>query len=83
MEFTQLSLIGAFIMLVIGVVDYALLKKLMYAQMRDRHEQAKVTGSHGANPATFWTMLKIVSFLALPAVGFFFGDAVLSPFFSM
>lgn len=82
MEFTQLSLMGAFIMLVIGVIDYALLKKLMYAPMRNRYEQAKVTGSHGTNPATFWNMLKIVSFLILPVIGFVFGDAVLSPFFS-
>ncbi len=82
MEFTALSLLGGFIMLVIGVVDYAMLQKLLYAPMRDRYERAKVTGSQGLDPAKFWEIVRAISFLVLPLVGFLFGDAVLSPFFN-
>ena len=81
MEFTSLSLLGAFLMLVLGVAEYAMLQKFMYAPLRDRHERDKLTGKQKADPAVFWNMARAMLFLVMPLVGLVFGDAILSPFF--
>ena len=79
MEFSHLSLIGAFAMLVLGVVEYAMLQRLLYLPMRQRFERAKVTAQHKLDPDTFWMIMKLSSFVVLPAIGFLFGDTVLRP----
>ncbi len=78
MEFTYLSLLGAFIMLVIGLVGYTLLYRLLYPVMRERHERAKVTGKHGADPAFTWGVIRFVALVILPVCGFVFGNPVLT-----
>ena len=80
MDFTYLSLIGAFAMLVFGVFDFALLQRMLYIPMRDRFERAKVTGSQGLDPSVFWTGLRFFNFIVLPVLGFVFGDPVLKTF---
>ncbi|NNE23340.1 MAG: hypothetical protein HKN11_12100 [Rhizobiales bacterium] len=81
MEFTALSLLGAFLMLIMGVAEYAVLKRYIYVPMRDRHERDKVTGSQKTDPVVFWNMAKAMFFVIMPLIGFVFGDAILSPFF--
>ena len=81
MQFTALSLLGGFLMLILGVAEYAMLKKFMYASLRNRHERDKVTGSQKSDPKVFWIMAKVMSFMIMPAIGFWFGDSILSPFF--
>ena len=68
---------GAFIMLILGVIDYAILKKVLYARLRDQHEQAKMTGSQGSDPAILWNIIWAMSFIVMPIAGLIFGDAVL------
>ena len=80
MEFTYLSLIGAFAMLVFGVLEFALIQRMLYIPMRDRFERAKTTGSQGMDPSVFWTAMRFVNFIVLPVLGFLFGDAVLRNF---
>jgi hypothetical protein len=75
------SLVGAFFMLLLGMVDYALLARFAYPEMRRRHEEAKVTASHGYDPHVYMGLLKLVSFIVLPLAGFLFGDAVLRQVF--
>ena len=77
MEFSHLSLLGAFIMLVFGTLDYVVLQRLLYLPMRRHYERAKVTARQKLDPAIFWTALKVVNFIVLPVVGFMFGDPVL------
>jgi len=81
MQFTALSLLGGFLMLILGVAEYAMLKKFMYAPLRNRHERDKVTGSQKSDPTVFWLMAKVMSFMIMPLIGFWFGDSILSPFF--
>ena len=71
---------GAFAMLVFGLVEFALLQRILYVPMRDKYERAKVTGSQGLDPAVFWTALRFFNFIVLPALGFLFGDLVLRNF---
>ncbi len=82
MEFSYLSLIGAFAMLVIGVVEYAILQRILYVLLRDRFERAKVTGTQGVDPSVIWNILRFVSFVLLPALGFLFGHPLLKTFFA-
>jgi hypothetical protein len=77
MEFTSLSILGAFIMLVLGLVKYAVLRSMLYGPLRDRYEAAKVTGSQGLDPDSLWTVIKLSSLVLLPLLGFIFGDTVL------
>ncbi len=81
MDISYLSLIGAFAMLVIGVVDYAILQRFLYLPLRQSYESAKVTADKKLDPDTFWMIMKLVNFVAMPVVGFIFGDTVLRPFF--
>ncbi len=81
MEFSQFSLLGAFIMLVLGVFEYAVLQRMLYLPMRQRYERAKVTAEHKLDPDMFWMMMKLSSFVAFPIIGFLFGDPVLRPLF--
>ena len=80
MDFSYLSLIGAFAMLVIGLAGYAVLQRLFYIPLRDRYERAKVTGTHGLDPWVFWIILRLINLVALPLLGFVFGHAVLQGF---
>ena len=80
MEFSHLSLVGAFAMLVFGVADYAILQRMLYIPLRDRYERAKVTGSQGVNPSVIWNVLRFVNFVVLPVLGFLFGHSVLKGF---
>ena len=68
-------------MLIVGVAEFAMLKKFMYAPLRDRHERDKVTGKQKSDPWVFWIMAKLMSFVLMPLIGFWFGDEMLAPFF--
>ena len=80
MVITNLSFIGAFAMLVFGLLEYAMLQRFLYAPLRDRFERAKVTGTRRADPVLFWSAVKAMNFLVLPAVGFIFGEPILRSF---
>ena len=81
MEFSHLSLLAGFAMLVFGVLEYSVLHRLLYRRMRDRHEERKTTGSHGRDPGMFWAVFKFINLVVLPALGLIFGHAILAPFF--
>ncbi len=81
MEFSHLSLLAGFAMLVFGLAEYFILHRMLYRRMRDRHEQRKTTGSHGRDPAFFWVLIKFFNLIVLPALGLMFGHTILAPFF--
>jgi len=71
------SLLGAFIMLVFGVVEYAVLRQTLHHVLWERYERAKSTGSQGRDPEIMWTVLKLSNLVLFPLLGFVFGDSVL------
>ena len=81
MTFSLYSLAGLLIMLGIGLLDFGLYQRLIYPAIRARHEKAKVTGTHGRDPRQLSLIIKIVSLIILPVLGFIFGDPLLSGFF--
>ena len=81
MSFTILSLLGALIMLVFGLLDYAMLNAVLYPAMRNRHEKAKLTASQGMDPGVVMGVLKFTSLVLFPVAGLLFGETVLRPFF--
>ena len=68
------NLFGALVFLIIGVVDVMFMQRMVYPQMRKRHEEAKVTGSQGRDPALFMNGIRLFSLVLLPVVGFLMGD---------
>ncbi len=83
MEFTGLSLLGAFCMLVYGLVQYLVLKRMLYGVLRDRYERAKLTMSQGLlEPGLFWAGFKLLNMVVLPVLGFVYGELVLRPYFT-
>lgn len=82
MQLSWLSLLAAFVLLVFGLVEYALLRRFLYVRLRQRFEAAKVTQSQGLDPDVLWGIVKFVSLIVLPVLGLVFGHAVLAPFFA-
>ena len=80
MEFSYFSLLGGLAMLVVGVLDYALLRAVLYPLLRKRFEEEKAQGRIGVEPNTIMTVLKLTNFVAFPALGILLGDPVLKPF---
>ena len=68
------NLFGALVFLVIGLVDIMFIQRMVYPQMRRRHEEAKVTGAQGRDPALFMHGIRFFSLVLLPVVGFMMGD---------
>ena len=68
------NLLGALVFLVIGLVDIMFIQRMVYPQMRRRHEEAKVTGTQGRDPALFMNGIRFFSLVLLPVVGFMLGD---------
>ena len=69
------NLFGALVFLVIGIIDVMFMQRMVYPQMRRRHEAAKVTGSQGRDPALFMNGIRFFSLVVLPVVGFMLGDS--------
>jgi hypothetical protein len=68
------NLLGALVFLVIGLIDIMFIQRMVYPQMRQRHEEAKVTGTQGRDPALFMNGIRFFSLVLLPVVGFMLGD---------
>jgi hypothetical protein len=71
---TFFSLIGALVFLAVGIVELALVNRIVYPALRWRYEQAKTTQSQGIAPSRIMTLVKIQSLIAMPVIGLFFGD---------
>ena len=69
------NLFGALVFLVIGIIDVMFMQRMVYPQMRRRHEEAKVTGSQGRDPALFMNGIRFFSLVLLPVLGFMLGDS--------
>lgn len=80
MEFSYLSLLGGLVMLVIGVLDYALLRAVVYPLLRKRFEEEKAQGRIGTEPNTIMNVLKLTNFIVLPVLGLLLGDQVMKSF---
>jgi len=68
------NLFGALVFLVIGLIDIMFIQRMVYPQMRQRYEEAKVTGSQGRDPALFMNGIRFFSLVVLPVLGFMMGD---------
>lgn len=64
------GVLGAFIGLVIGLLDYILLDRLLYPRMRERYELAKTTQTHKVEPNIVMGVLKIACFTVFPIIGY-------------
>ena len=68
------SLIGALVFLVLGLVELAVVNRVVYPLLRWRHERAKTTQSQGVAPNRIMALVKVQSLIVLPAVGLLLGD---------
>ena len=81
LTFSLYSIAGLLIMLGIGLVNLGIYQRWIYPLMRLRHEKAKVTGSHGRDPGVMKITIKIAGLIIMPALGYLFGDPLLSGLF--
>jgi len=75
------SLLGAAIMLALGLVDMIILSRLLYPALRERHGRALAHGAKAPSPRLVMRLLWLFNLLALPILGFIAGAAVLPPLF--
>ncbi len=78
LTFSLYSVAGLLIMMGIGLTVLGIYQRWVYPLMHQRHEKAKVTGSHGRDPNAVKMMFKFLALIILPAIGFLFGDFVLN-----
>ncbi len=81
LTFSLYSVAGLLIMMGLGLIVLGIYQRWLYPTMRRRHEKAKVTGSHGRDPADIRLVFKSLALLVLPTLGFLYGDTVLTSFF--
>jgi hypothetical protein len=74
------SLLFGFLFLLIGLVELMILQGFVFPALRWRHEEAKLTGTHGRDPALIMHLLRFQSLALMPVVGFLFGSSVLTVF---
>jgi hypothetical protein len=73
---TQYGVLGAFLGLLFGVLDYALLNKVLYPRLRDAHEYAKLEQRQRVDPAMVMGIIKLGCFTVFPAIGYILGQEV-------
>jgi hypothetical protein len=71
---TPVSFLIGLAAIFIGFFEVVLIDRLIYPAVRRRHERKKVTGSHGTNPSIVMQAIKFQGLVALPVLGFLFGE---------
>jgi len=71
---TFYSLIGALLFLVLGIVELAVIYRVLYPALRWRYEKAKTTQTQGIEPNRIMTLFRIQSLTVMPLLGLFLGD---------
>ena len=72
------SVVGALGFLVLGILEFALLRCSLYPALRSRYEQAKTTQTQGLDPNRIMALLRVQSLVIMPVLGFVFGDRLKS-----
>ena len=66
--------IGGFLFLIAGIAELAVLQSFVFPALRRRHEEAKVTGKQGRDPAYAIAALRFQSLALTPVLGFLVGS---------
>ena len=67
------SPLGAFVFLILGLIELKFVQRLIYPTLRWHYEEAKVTASQGIDPKRIMVLVKLQSLVLLPIVGLLFG----------
>jgi hypothetical protein len=65
--------VGGFLFLLAGIAELAVLQSFVFPALRWRHEEAKVTGKQGRDPAYLINALRFQSLALMPVLGFLAG----------
>ena len=74
------GVIGALLVLSLGLAEVALFNRSVYPSLRWRFERAKTTQSQGVSPSTIMALVKFQGLVLMPVVGFLVGDRMKSLF---
>ena len=74
LHLTVYSLVGALAFLVLGVIELAVMNRMVYPALRWRYEKAKTTQQQGIEPNRIMTVVKVQSLIIMPLIGFILGD---------
>ena len=68
------SVIAALSFLVLGIVELAVMNRVVYPILRRRYEKAKVTQEQGIEPNRIMALVRIQSLIIMPVIGLLLGD---------
>jgi hypothetical protein len=68
------SFIGAVAFLVFGVIELAVMNRLVYPALRWRYEKAKVTQTQGIEPNRIMALVRFQSLIIMPVIGLLLGE---------
>ncbi len=70
-----MSLTGAFIFLLVGLAELIVVQTMVLPALRWKHEEAKLTGKQGRDPAWLMNLIRFQSLVLLPIFGLLFGKS--------
>jgi hypothetical protein len=76
MDFSFGNVIGLLVSLALGLLVLAIFHRFVYPLLSARHEKAKVTGTHGRDPAQFSRIVYLVGLVLFPVAGFLLGGTL-------
>ena len=68
------GLLGGFVGLIVGILDFVILDKLLYPRLRENYELAKTTQSHKLDPNYVMGAIKLACFTVFPILGYIIGS---------
>ncbi len=72
------NLLAALIMLALGLAGMAVLSRILYPALRERHGRALAHGGKAMPPRLVMRLLWLTALLVLPIAGFHFGGPLLA-----
>jgi hypothetical protein len=74
------SLLGALAFLIAGLGELAVVRSLVYPQLRWRFERAKATQTQGMDPSRLMLLVRLQSLIVMPVLGFVLGPRLFNVF---
>jgi hypothetical protein len=68
------NLVAAFLFLILGLAELAIVQRAVYPVLRWRHEEAKVLGRRTTDPNRVMLAIKVQSLVVMPLVGYLLGS---------
>jgi hypothetical protein len=72
------GLVYAAVFLALGLLELVVFSRAIYPALSKRHENLKVTQSHGRSPALISNIVRFQSLVLMPVIGYVVGSQIMT-----